>query len=527
MPQPTDVYDRAQARVGSVLNGKWTLNALIGVGGMACVYAATHRNKCRFAIKLLHSELAARPTIRRRFLREGYVANTIDHPGTVQVYDDDLTASGEALLVMELLEGETLETRRVRLAGRLPTKEVLVLTAQVLEVLEIAHAKKIVHRDIKPDNLFLTNSGRLKVLDFGIARLHETADQPITRGTKSGTLLGTPGFMAPEQIRGRHDQVDARSDLWAIGATMFTLLSGKEVHEGVTIQEQLINSATQPSRSLRELLPDLPEELVCVVDKALELEPELRYQSAGEMLDALQEVYQTFYPEGASGVSLSVIPHAVEGEPKEALSTAKTQAFSLRSPKVESPAFVEERTTSRALSLTVNRPSSPTGTPGIVISRGVAIAAMVGLVLGMVGVFGVRSWLRSNTTPSSQGRVVAHQDRSVSVSTSASGTVPRVEMVFSSRHPDPDERLKPTDDSEMPSKPSDPSTKPLEGSGENGTKSAVKSSGSKSNTPTKTVASSKTSEKSVPASTAKVNATSTTDSVPVTKPTADPFDLRH
>ncbi|HZO13315.1 MAG TPA: serine/threonine protein kinase, partial [Polyangiaceae bacterium] len=120
-----DIEERSRARVGSVVSGKWRLDALLGVGGMAAVYAATHRNKKRAAVKMLHRELSVEETLRRRFLREGYVANSVGHRGAVRVDDDDVDEDGSVYLVMELLEGETIEARCERLGGRLPNEEVL------------------------------------------------------------------------------------------------------------------------------------------------------------------------------------------------------------------------------------------------------------------------------------------------------------------------------------------------------------------------------------------------------------------
>src|SRR5580658_9222747 len=161
---------RAKARVGSILRDKWRLDSLLGIGGMAAVYAATHRNGTRAAVKVLHQELGLIGTARRRFEWEGHVANSVGHPGALQVLDDDVADDGSLFLVTELLEGETLEDRRLRLGGRLPQNEILVAFDTVLDVLASAHSNGIVHRDLKPDNLFVTCDGRIKVLDFGIAR---------------------------------------------------------------------------------------------------------------------------------------------------------------------------------------------------------------------------------------------------------------------------------------------------------------------------------------------------------------------
>src|SRR5579863_2796332 len=176
----------AKARLGRTLHNKWRLDVLLGVGGMAAVYAATHRNGSRAAVKILHAELSAREDIRSRFMREGHVANAVGHDGAVRVLDDDVADDGSLYLVTELLDGETLEDRRVRSGGRLSEDDVLSVADQLLDVLVAAHAKGVVHRDIKPENVFLTRLGQLKVLDFGIARLRELSTGG-SLATKSGS----------------------------------------------------------------------------------------------------------------------------------------------------------------------------------------------------------------------------------------------------------------------------------------------------------------------------------------------------
>src|SRR5580658_10205645 len=227
---------RARGRIGVLLQDKWRLESLLGVGGMAAVYAATHRNGKRVAVKMLHEEFSHDEDVRMRFLQEGYAANTIQHEGAVSVLDDDMAPDGSAFLVMELLEGETVEQRWEAHNRRLPLDETLSMTDSLLDVLCAAHAKSVIHRDVKPDNLFVTRGGVLKVLDFGIAKVFERRESRTTT-TRAGTVMGTPAFMAPEQARARWDEVDARTDLWAVGATMFTLVSGRYVHEAPSSQE--------------------------------------------------------------------------------------------------------------------------------------------------------------------------------------------------------------------------------------------------------------------------------------------------
>lgn len=286
MPVADHVTDRAEARIGTVLRGKWRLERVVGVGGMATVYAATHRNKARVAIKILHPELAIDSEVTARFLREGYVANAVDHPGTVKVLDDDVTEEGAPFLVMELLEGETLDARLMR-KGRLEHGEVLAIANQVLAVLSAAHERGVVHRDLKPENLFLTRGGELKILDFGIARLRELT--PDGSSTRAGSLLGTPAFMAPEQARGRWEEVEASTDVWAVGATIFTLLTGRYVHEAETVQEQLILSATRKAPAIRSVVPSMPENTAALVDRALAFDKTERFQDAKAMKRALLE----------------------------------------------------------------------------------------------------------------------------------------------------------------------------------------------------------------------------------------------
>ncbi|MBX3229638.1 MAG: protein kinase [Labilithrix sp.] len=276
--------DEPRGRVGQLIAGKWQIDQRIGVGGMATVYAATHRtNGMRAAIKMLHAPLSRDASTRARFLREGYVANSVGHDGVVAVLDDGVAEDGAAFLVLELLEGETIDARRHRLGGSIPIEEALEVGVQALDALASAHEKGIVHRDVKPENVFLTNEGRVKLLDFGLAHMRDVQAE----ATKTGVTIGTPEFMPPEQAQGRRD-VDARSDVWGVGATLFTIISGAFVHDDAqTIHEALIASATRRPRPLRELVPHLSPAIAQVIDRALELEMSDRWESAAHMRDAL------------------------------------------------------------------------------------------------------------------------------------------------------------------------------------------------------------------------------------------------
>jgi eukaryotic-like serine/threonine-protein kinase len=288
MALSAEIVNRAQARLGTVLNGKWRLDEVLGIGGMATVYAAMHRNQKRAAVKMLHPELSIDESVRTRFMREGYMANSVDHPGAVTIFDDDIAEDGSAFLVMELLEGETLQ-KRLQRVGTLPLPEALALADQILDILIAAHEKGIVHRDLKPENLFITLTGDVKLLDFGIARLRQL---PIAGAgsTATGLFMGTPAFMAPEHARGKWSEVDPRSDLWSLGATLYTALAGVFVHESETPMDTLVLAVTKPARPIRATKPDLPAEVAELIDKALAYRKEDRWDSAKTMRSAVRGV---------------------------------------------------------------------------------------------------------------------------------------------------------------------------------------------------------------------------------------------
>jgi len=296
MMDPSDLAARAHARIGSTLHGKYRIDSVLGIGGMGVVYAATHRNTKRFAVKMLHSELSHNADIRTRFLREGYAANSVGHPGTVAVLDDDVAEDGAAFLVMELLDGAGVEELSERHRGRLPVRASIAIVEQLLDVLASAHARGIVHRDIKPANIFLTRDGTLKVLDFGIARAREAATGGGGgKGTVTGLVLGSPAYMAPEQALAKSSDIDERTDVWAAAATLHTLLTGQLVHEGDNASQLLIAAATQPARPLLSLAPDVPGPFAEVVDRGLAFQRSDRWPTATAMREALREAHRAVF----------------------------------------------------------------------------------------------------------------------------------------------------------------------------------------------------------------------------------------
>jgi eukaryotic-like serine/threonine-protein kinase len=300
---------QARTRVGQTLKGKWRLDVLLGVGGMAAVYGATHRNGSRVAVKILHPELSTNAEVRSRFTREGHAANAVGHDGAVKVIDDDAAEDGSLYLVTELLDGETLEDGRVRRGGRLSEDEVLSIADQLLDVLTAAHANGVVHRDIKPANIFLTRSGQLKVLDFGIAHLREFSTG--TMATKAGSAMGTPAFMSPEQARGLWNEVDGRSDLWSVGATMWQALTGQLVHDGRTTNEELLSAMTKPAPPLASVLPDVSPAVAHVVDRALAFEKEKRWLSAERMQEGVRRAYHDRHGKPITTAPKMSVPESV------------------------------------------------------------------------------------------------------------------------------------------------------------------------------------------------------------------------
>lgn len=284
----------AKQRLGTWLRDRWRLDRFLGEGATAWVFGATHRSGRRVAIKMLMPSRAANPDLRRRFLREGYAANIVGHPGVVMVHDDDEDDDGNAFLVMELLDGANTNELRRLASGRLGIPELLDVADQLLDVLAAAHDRGVIHRDVKPTNLFISGSGQLKVLDFGIARLDARLHED--ESTAAGSVLGTAAYMSPEQAKGR--KIDARADVWSAGATLFRLATGEHVHPERELHELLDAAATRPARRIRDVAPDVPEPLALVIDRALAFEPRERWRDARSMQLALQRATTAGNAEG-------------------------------------------------------------------------------------------------------------------------------------------------------------------------------------------------------------------------------------
>jgi eukaryotic-like serine/threonine-protein kinase len=280
------------ARLGSRVD-KYTLVRLLGRGGMGAVYEARHAQLARrFAIKFLHPQFATNPDILRRFENEARAAGGLEHPNLAAVTDLGTASDGSPYLVLEYLEGCDCATLLHR-SGPLPVGRACDIVVQACRGLALAHAAGIVHRDLKPENLFIARSGDgsdwVKVLDFGIAKLRPLDAEGVTR---TGATLGTAYYMSPEQARGA-ENVDERTDVWALGVVLYQLLSGQRPFQGqafLHIVHQILSADPTP---LAELRAGLPPALLNVVSQAMHKDAAQRIPSVSALSQALQEFVGT------------------------------------------------------------------------------------------------------------------------------------------------------------------------------------------------------------------------------------------
>jgi serine/threonine protein kinase len=279
----------SKARLGdALLDGRYRILRLLGEGGMGAVYLASHVGLSRdVAIKFLHAELVSREDIVGRFYREAQAAAAIRHKNIIDVFDVGISPQGEPFLVMEYLEGESLASLLKR-AGPLDLGAACAVIEPVLQALQAAHCKGIIHRDIKPDNIFLACQKDappvVKIIDFGISKFTQ-GDLDKWR-TKTGSILGTPAYMSPEQARGSAS-LDHRTDLYSMGTILFEMLTGGLPFAGSNFAEYLSAMLIEEPRSPQSVHAGFPIEAEPLVRRALAKDPNQRFQNATEMLDAL------------------------------------------------------------------------------------------------------------------------------------------------------------------------------------------------------------------------------------------------
>jgi len=290
--------------LGTTLHETYVVTRVLGAGGMGRVYEAHHtriRTK-RYAIKVLHSEFSLNPEIRLRFQREAEAAGTIEHDGVVGTYDIGETPQGWPYMVCEYLAGIDLNDY-LKQHGSLKAESVAHIGRQLCSALGAAHARGVIHRDLKPHNIFVVDQHdafhsakeaeplpSVKVLDFGLSRFVESDNEL----TKTGIILGTPGYMAPEQANGR--DTDVRTDVYGIGALLFAAATGRAPFKEETPQLTVLAVMNREPPRLRDLVRSFPVDLEIVIQKAMARDPNERYENAGAMGRELQRLYQDSGP---------------------------------------------------------------------------------------------------------------------------------------------------------------------------------------------------------------------------------------
>jgi serine/threonine-protein kinase len=279
--------------IGERINN-YQVQSILGEGGMGAVYLAEHPFMGRkAAIKVLRGELAQDKGLVERFMNEARAANAIHHPNIIDIIDVGLLPSGIPYLMMEFLEGESL-AKRIEREQRLPVDVAVDVATQTASALYAAHGKGIVHRDLKPDNLFLVPDdarpfgARLTVLDFGIAKLRGELSGSGAK-TQSGSVMGTPPYMSPEQCRGITEEIDHRTDIYALGIILYEMLTGAPPFMSAGWGDVVLMHVTKPVPPPRAKNPGIPLELEAVILKALAKAPEDRWPSMAEMDTALRK----------------------------------------------------------------------------------------------------------------------------------------------------------------------------------------------------------------------------------------------
>jgi len=297
--------------IGETINN-YRITQLLGEGGMGAVYLAEHPFMGRkAAIKVLRREFAEDPGLVERFMNEARAANAIRHPNIIDIIDVGRMPSGIPYLMMEFLEGESLADRIRR--GRVDIPEAMDVIMQTTGALAAAHGKGIVHRDLKPDNLFLIPDDsapggiRVKVLDFGIAKLRADLSGGMAK-TQAGSLMGTPPYMSPEQCRGVTEEIDHRTDVYAMGIILYELLCGAPPFVSAGWGDVVLAHLTKPPPPPRSRNPEIPQALEAVILKALAKTVDERYGSASEMRAALRPLspISTFPPRQTMGALSAV-----------------------------------------------------------------------------------------------------------------------------------------------------------------------------------------------------------------------------
>jgi len=334
---------RGPSYTGRTLGGRYAVEELLGEGGWGAVYAATQTDLGRkVALKILHVDVALTTEAVSRFEREAKTAASFGHPNIVQVTDFQNNPNEPQFLVMERLTGATLGSILERQVV-LPQQRVAAIAYQMLSALDVAHRAGLVHRDVKPDNVFLVSMPGIedfvKLLDFGIAKL---SAENIAQLTGDGQMLGSPAFMSPEQVRSQ--AIDHRADIYAVGATMYFALAGRLPFDATNIASLLAAIMDQKPKPLASVAPNIDPRLAVIVERALHKDPFGRFESAADMRAALEPFVQAGSALGVTPATLESVPNhlAVGLLPKGMITTgggppASSMVTSARPPAQQQP----------------------------------------------------------------------------------------------------------------------------------------------------------------------------------------------
>ena len=289
---PTSSSEAPPGAIGLVLDNRYKILDLLGVGGMGAVYIAEHLTLHKqVALKVILAEFADNEEIAQRFTREAMATAQIDHPNVASALDYGSLPEGGAYLVTQLVRGHSLEHERTSV-GKMPWRTVAHIGAQIADALSAAHAIHVVHRDLKPDNILLEPRDNglflVKVLDFGVARVTETAALPKSDLTRMGTVIGTPGYMAPEQAMG--EKVSEKVDLYSLGVILWECLTGKTLWSGATISDLFTAQLAKPAPPVEQEVQDVPPEFAAIIGMLLDRNPARRPESARHVREALRRL---------------------------------------------------------------------------------------------------------------------------------------------------------------------------------------------------------------------------------------------
>jgi serine/threonine-protein kinase len=394
-PSQQATIDGPSEWIGRVIDERYRVDELLGEGGMGSVYAAEHlKLRKRVAFKIIHPEFAGDGEVAARFAREAMASAQLEHPHVASALDYGTLPEGGAYLVMQLVDGPSLQ-RHIEREGKTEWVRACELGAQVADALATAHAKGIVHRDLKPDNIVLTTRADgatvVKVLDFGIARVAmedraaPVGAEPGKALTRVGTVMGTPGYMAPEQAMG--DAIDARADLYSLGVVMWELLAGRPMFESRDLTTIVTQQLTEEAQSVRDAASDasIPDALEALVRSMLARSVDERPDSAAAVRDTLRQLaFGASIPAGSTG------PFAISS-PAGTAHTVLARDDTGRGEVLRAPTLVSRSpiTLARELVARVRPITARLTRPQLYAATGCLGAAVLGvLVLGMTALFG-------------------------------------------------------------------------------------------------------------------------------------------